>query len=519
MIRWGAIFLLAVLVALALRLPELDRRPMHNDEGVNAIKFGQLWDRGEYRYDPTEHHGPTLHYLTAAFCKLTGAPDFKHLTEARLRLVTALIGAGIILLLPLLREHLGRGAIIAAALFAALSPAMVFYSRYWIHEELLVLFSFLAVACGWRFLQRPSWGWAALTGFALGLIQATKETFVFVLAAAVGAIILDLFATALSRRLAGENGLTAFLLPERRSQLFKHLALALAVWIIVWATLFTSFFTNWGGLLDSIRTFESWWKLAGQHSPHAHPWDFYLERLFWFKSARGLFWSEGLLLVLAIFAVRESLRQHPRMTADAALVRFLAFYTILLAAIYAVIPYKTPWCALGFLHGLILLAGVGATVAWRISSNRLAKSMVGVALAIGCLHLGWQAWRASFPLTDSRANPWVYAQTSTDLLNLVERVQEIAAAGRGDATWINVVAAHGDYWPLPWYLRQFEHVGWWPEDAAEVSAAPLVIASPDFASAIEVKGTHVAGGYFELRPQVFLQLYVERGLWEKSLKR
>ena len=145
---WMAFFFVAVLVALALRMPELGCRPMHNDEGVNAVKFGQLWDQGEYRYDPTEHHGPTLHYLTAAFCKLTGAPDYKNLTEARLRLFTALVGAAILIPLLLLRDHLGRGAIVGAAFFTALSPAMVFYSRYWIHEELLVLFTFVLLAAG-----------------------------------------------------------------------------------------------------------------------------------------------------------------------------------------------------------------------------------------------------------------------------------------------------------------------------------------------------------------------------------
>ena len=32
------------------------------------------------------------------------------------------------------------------------------------------------------------------------------------------------------------------------------------------------------------------------------------------------------------------------------------------SAIYCAIPYKTPWCVLGFLHGMILLAGAGRRV-------------------------------------------------------------------------------------------------------------------------------------------------------------
>ncbi len=52
------VLLLLLLIAglgLALRAPDLELRPMHNDEAVNGIKFGQLWEKGSYKYDPNEH--------------------------------------------------------------------------------------------------------------------------------------------------------------------------------------------------------------------------------------------------------------------------------------------------------------------------------------------------------------------------------------------------------------------------------------------------------------------------------
>lgn len=515
---WTAFFLLAVLVALALRLPQLDRRPMHNDEGVNAVKFGRLWEHAEYRYDPAEYHGPTLHYFTAAVCKLTGAPDYKNLSESRLRLLTVLVGVLTLFPLLLLREHFGRGAIVGAAFLTALSPAMVFYSRYWIHEMLLVLFSFALLVAGWRFVKKPRWYWALIAGASLALIQATKETFIFVVAAAMGALVMDLFFTAWLRRLAGQNGLAVFAAPERRGDLFKHLGIAALIWLVVWAAFYSSFGSNWTGLWDSFRTFEAWSENARWHSPHAHPWDFYFERLFWFTSRRGVHSSEVLLLVLAFFAVQESFRQKPRMAADPALVRFLGFYTVLLASIYVVIPYKTPWCALGFLHGFILLAGVGVTVTWRMCQNRYLRVGAAVALVLAAAQLGWQAWRLSFPLCNNRGNPWVYAHTSDDLLNLVDTVQGLGNAGQGSATFIQVVTVGGDCWPLPWYLRRFDRVGWWPQVPEDLSA-PVIIASPELGLHLDGKGTHVMAGYFALRPQVFLQLFVERGLWERYLAR
>ncbi|MCB0293433.1 MAG: hypothetical protein KDH97_24480, partial [Calditrichaeota bacterium] len=55
---------LILALALLLRLPGLERRPMHTDEAVHAVKFGALLEEGFYEYDPFEYHGPTLNYFT-----------------------------------------------------------------------------------------------------------------------------------------------------------------------------------------------------------------------------------------------------------------------------------------------------------------------------------------------------------------------------------------------------------------------------------------------------------------------
>jgi predicted membrane-bound mannosyltransferase len=164
------------------------------------------------------------------------------------------------------------------------------------------------------------------------------------------------------------------------------------------------------------------------------------------------------------------------------------------------------------------LAGVGAAVLWQNSARQIPKIAISLGLTIGVAHLGWQAWRASFPLSTSQTNPWVYAQTSPDILELVTQVHEVSRAAQGDATLINVIADNGDYWPLPWYLREFDQIGWWAE-MPDNALAPIVIASPKFKLFQSAQPSHVAVGYFRLRPQVFLELYVERGLWEKYLKR
>src|SRR5438045_4464447 len=129
--RRGALVLLPALAsALALRVPDLDTRPLHNDEAVNAVKVSELWQQGRYAYDPDEYHGPTLHYATLGFLWLSGAHSPDDLDEATLRVAPVVFGAALVLLLLLFYDGLGWPALAWAAFFTAVSPAMVFYSRY-----------------------------------------------------------------------------------------------------------------------------------------------------------------------------------------------------------------------------------------------------------------------------------------------------------------------------------------------------------------------------------------------------
>ena len=160
------LILAATIVALILRLPRLGQRPMHGDEAVHAIKFGQLLEEGTYAYDPDEYHGPTLNYLTLIPARLASATKLTQVTELILRIVPVFFGVLLVLLLLLAADGLAPGAAIYAAILTAISPSMVFYSRYYIQEMLLVCFTFGAIACAYRYTQNKNLLWAILTGIA-----------------------------------------------------------------------------------------------------------------------------------------------------------------------------------------------------------------------------------------------------------------------------------------------------------------------------------------------------------------
>src|SRR5205823_1641175 len=203
--------------------------------------------------------------------------------------------------------------------------------------------------------------------------------------------------------------------------------------------------------------------------------------------------------------------------ANASFVRFLAIYTFVLAAIYSLISYKTPWCLLSFWHGTILLAGVGAVVLIRATRRPWAEIAMSILIFFGATQLAAQAWQASVRYSADPRNPYVYAQTSPDILKLVRKVEAIAQVHpQTNQMVIKVMAPESDYWPLPWYLRRFSHTGYWDQLPAE-PFAPVMIVSSKFQAALDEKKTHVMAGYFELRPQVFLELYVELDLWRSYL--
>lgn len=497
--------------ALLLRLPQLSQRPMHTDESVHAIKFMGLWEAGDYRYDPQEYHGPSLYYAALPSVWLRGVRTRAELHEGLLRFTPAVFGAGLILLLLITRRAMGTPATLATAVLLAVSPAMVFYSRYFIHEMLLVVFTFSSLACGWRYVQKPGAGWMIGAGASLGLMQATKETFVFPVFAAVGAMA----ALAAWRWLRSE--------PEpRRCYQWRHWLWGAGAFLAVYLLLFSSFLQNGRGPLDAWLTYGPWFARAEGDSPHVHPWYYYASLLIFTHRGSGPLFTEALILLLGLIGAAASLFGPRGQRVEFTWGRFCTFYTLLLTAVYCVVPYKTPWCLLGFWHGWILLAGLGVAAAWGWRRQWLWRGSVAVGLAIGVGHLAIQAHRVAFGYADSQRNPYVYAHTLSSLLELVERVEQLErVAPQGTPLVVKVMAAGGDYWPLPWYLRRYP-AGWYSEVPVQPdeAMASVLITSPQYESALHgTLGERVTSlGMFGLRPGVFLQLHVESGLWARYLE-
>ena len=476
----AAILTLVTGGAAALRLVDLDNRVMHCDEAGQALKFGLLLEQEQYTYDPFEYHGPTLNYLTLGVARCVGAKRLTEVSETHLRLAPALFGIGLVAATWLLAGQLGYGAAVCAAALAAVSPAMVFYSRYYIQEMLLVAFTLGAIIALWRFAaevataeeegrETTSRGlrlrrgfWLVTLGACLGMMHATKETCVIPMFAMTAAGLLTLGGL---RRLGG------------RRLLLSTLAVAVTA-AAVSALFFSSFFDNPRGVVDSLTTYSHYFTRAAGHGsagPHDHPWHYYLENLFWWSRGPGPPWTEVSIALLALVGSIAGVLGRGLKPSSIPIVRFLVVYTMLMTAIYSAIPYKTPWCSLGFLHGMILLGGVGAAVLVRVAPGVVLKASVVVLLTAALGHLAWQAHRASFSASTDPGNPYVYAHTTADVPLLARRIIEIADSHPGGrAMHVQVICPNDTYWPLPWYLRGLSRVGWHSEVPPD-KPAPLVV--------------------------------------------
>lgn len=509
---WILLFAMVLTGGAFFRFWRLNDRPMHTDEAVHAEKFKALLEKGFYSYDPDEFHGPTLNYCTLISAALRGETTFAQIDEAVLRAVPAVFGILLVVTPLFFINGLGKRSVLFCMILLAFSPAFSFYSRYYIQEMLLVCFTAFFLGCLWRSIQSGKLGWALLAGVFVGLMHASKETFVFSVAAAVAALIVCSFRQQASLKIR-----------------FSHLAGGLCSAIVVSVLFHSSFGTNWQGVIDSVATYTIWIKRAGGQSVHIHPWYYYLNLLTWLEFFEPITWNEDGIVALSVFGVFLAFSRKHLSLGKFPLIRFWAAYTVLLTAIYCFIPYKTPWCLLSFLYGMAILSGVALDWLVGSSQSRLSKITTGALIAVFVLGGPiFQCWMLNFRYNSEPTNPYVYAHTSRDIFDIVERIEQAANASKdGNHTMVEIIAAGDDYWPLPWYLRTLTHVGYRTQMDASVCQASVIVANAKQEEAIlqtlysapKPGEKYLYVPLFEetvfLRPGVEWRGYIRNDLWNR----
>ncbi|HUR96803.1 MAG TPA: flippase activity-associated protein Agl23 [Pyrinomonadaceae bacterium] len=161
---WYVSCFLITAVAVFLRFVSLTLKPLHHDEGVNGWFLTNLFRDGKYAYDPANYHGPTLYYISLAFAEVFGLETFS------IRASVAVWGVLLVILTFFLRRRIGKIGSLFAALFLALSPGMVYISRYFIHEMFFVFLSLAIVVAVLFFIEKRRAGILATASAAVILL-------------------------------------------------------------------------------------------------------------------------------------------------------------------------------------------------------------------------------------------------------------------------------------------------------------------------------------------------------------
>ena len=491
--KFYLLFLAIILIALAMRLPMPDQRPMHGDEAVNALKLAELMESGTFVYDPMEYHGPALYYLSLPLSWLQGQHTLSDLNESTLRLLPVIFGTGLIVLLLLLRSTVNQNVLLITALLAALSAPLVFYSRYFIHEMVLVFSAYAFMFLMERYRRSPNKTALVFSALALGVMISTKETWIILLAAMLLAYGSVYF---LSRR--KNQNKAEWPVRFSRGDLFVFIGVALGTVVLF----YSAFGNQWQNLTEAVRAWSHYWERGSSNEIHRHPWYMYLKWLLFFRSGGGGLFSEGIIALLAVIGLVFSFKKNDKAHAQHSFVRFMALFALYTFILFSLIPYKTPWNLLTFWFGWLFLAAIGVMAIPGLLKTRLQRIAAYSLLILAALHIAGQSYRINFIRYAHAENPFVYAHPTEDVFKMAGNMEAIARTQpEGYDIHVEVIAAQDDYWPLPWYLRRFNRIGWWDHVDMHQPAAPVILIQA------ELEG-ELIGKLYELPPPGQRRLYI-----------
>ena len=573
---WTWLIGTAFVTALAafLRFYQLGLKPFHHDEGVNGFFLTTLFRNGTYSYDPANYHGPTLYYISLAFAKVFG------LETLSVRASMAIFGVLMVVLALFLKRYIGRIGSLFAALFLAISPGMVFISRYFIHEIFFVFLSLAIVVSVLYFIEKKKAGIFAIIWMSLILLVCFLPSALKLAANLnayldgesiwlfqVGTLFLEAILIALvMRMLIMWNGGRPI-----------YILLASASAALMFATKETAFITL-GTMLIACFCVWIWQKITGEKTGIPGSDELADEGINWSRLRAALGSNTDLILIIvaavlvfiyltilffsSFFTYPEGVgkaveaytiwsktgsKDHtqngfwgyvkwmwrieaPILLLAAvgtliALVKarhrfaiFTGFWAFGLALAYSIIPYKTPWLLLSFLLPMCIAAGYAINEVFA-SEKIISKITAGILAVAATGVLAYQSYDINFVRYDDNELPYIYAHTRREFLDMLSEIERYAEkSGKGKQAAVQIVSP--DYWPMVWYMNDYPRAVF-HATIAEAAGAEMIVAKKKQQDDIVIQkysADYRFAGMFPLRPGVDLVLLVRKDLADSNTK-
>lgn len=553
-------------LAAAFRFIALDLKPFHHDEGVNGFFLTTLFREGVYKYDPANYHGPTLYYIALLFAKVFG------LETVPVRASVAIWGVLMVVLCFYLRPYIGKTASLFAGLFVAVSPGMVFISRYFIHEIFFVFLSLAIVASTVYFIEKKKAGVFGIGWLAIILLTCFLPS-TLTLASSVADNSTALLWSMRVLFFAVEATLVFFVVRmllgwnEGRPVYFL---LAAACVALLFATKETAFITigtliiacicvwiwqkiyrrtddaNGDRVEDSDLTWRNFTDALGGGSDRmlllvaGTALLIYLIVLFFssfFTYSDGIkgfyeaytIWTKtgskdhtqngtwaylrwGMKLEAPIFILSTVGAIMAFVKSRHRFAIFTALWAFGLFAAYTLIPYKTPWLDLSFLLPMCIISGYAIGQLANSKDTALRFAAFGFGLIAACV-MAYQSYELNFVRYDDDQMPYVYAHTRREFLDMMRTIDHYAQkSGKGKEAVIDIVSP--DYWPMVWYTKDYTHANYWGH-IVDVNGSEMIVAKKDEQDEEAIRkysARYEYAGSWDLRPGVQLMLLVRKDL-------
>jgi uncharacterized protein (TIGR03663 family) len=516
---------LIVFFALLIRLLDLGNRVFHHDESVHASFTLKLLETGQYRYDPA-YHGPFLFHSTAVVFHFLGIND----TTARL--IPVFFGVATILLLFLLKKELGERGVLLSAFLLSFSPSMVYFSRFFRNDLIIVFCTLATVIGGIRYLENlhspKRYPYIILAASSLAVAVSSKENAYLVIlmfGAYAGIYSLYRFYSDWKKEKLSLKR-TLFLKISAISLFLPEILLSGTLFIFIVMLFYTSLFRTPETLYSIVEKAFSHWIAMHKIERIGGPFYFYIPILLVYEFPIILFGTVGII---------HFLRKKGK---NFSFFLFISYWAVASLLLYSYLQEKVPWLVVHIVLPFGILAGAYLGDFFSGSSGRRTenlpeaadtsfgidkKSVFGIKnssihiLVAGILALTLiiflaQCISINFYRSMDPDERMTYSQASPDIRVLMEK---IGGFNQGpDTLRISVVDPDNLYWPLPWYFRDYKKAAYYtkPPENEEYDA---IIVPATYQMYREIPEEKYASYNFSLRPGKNFTLYYDKKL-EKS---
>lgn len=355
------LYIIIITTGITIRWYQLEQRPVHHDESLHAIYGLYYFTNPEgqfYRYDPMLH-GPFLYHILPLFYK------FFDISKTSARAIGTILGSLWVFIPLLFHRFLSRRMILITTIYIALSPSLIYWSRFLRHDSLFLSLCFLSIIT--IFISSSSKVKNFLLPIFIALLFCTKENSYLMIVFVLANIIYELIA----QKIHPINTPTIL---KSSIESIKKSPLMLLSGILIACTAYCYFYSGgfrytegiWDGLY---RKSLSYWLHQHNIERISGPFSFQFFILSWYE---GLFTLFAILQVLFLF--KQSFKWYRISVISALSVALSLYFFNKLGFIHQdffiaqFLKLKIP---LDFIISLLLLAlGVLNTIAHWMQNER-----------------------------------------------------------------------------------------------------------------------------------------------------